>query len=217
MEPYTLLIIARSQSLAKRLRSVLDSEQYLIRWVPSTAQALQLELLPSLLILDLPPSGGTRSVLRLRRRFDAPLIALSGSDESAPEQVDAVLSRPYRVRELVALIAVTLIEHSPDGIHAAGMSLDRETRRLQIDGTVHQLRPIGCDILALLMTQAGQVVPRDELFRGVWCTEDGDSTRALDVHIAQLRRQIETNPRRPKLILTERGVGYWLQPPAHTP
>jgi DNA-binding response OmpR family regulator len=214
MEPYTLLIIARSQSLAKRLRSALDSEQYLIRWVPSTAQALQLELLPSLLILDLPPSGGARSVLQLRRQFDAPLIALSASDQSPPEQVDGILPHSCRVRELVALIAVTLINHSPDRIHAAGMSLDRETRRLQVNGAVHQLRPIGCDILALLMAQAGQVVPRDELFRGVWCTEDGDSTRALDVHIAQLRRQIEVDPRRPKLILTERGAGYRLQPPA---
>jgi DNA-binding response OmpR family regulator len=154
-------------------------------------------------------------VLRIRRQFDVPLIALSVGDQSPPEQVDAMLSRPYRVRELVALIAVTLINHSPDMIHAAGMSLDRETRRLQINGAVHQLRPIGCDILALLMAQAGQVVPRDELFRGVWRTEDGDSTRALDVHIAQLRSQIEVNPRRPRLIRTERGVGYRLQPPAH--
>ena len=217
MEPYTLLIIARSQSLAKRLRSALDPEQYLIRWVPSTAQALQLELLPSLLVLDLPPSGGARSVLRLRRQFDAPLIALSGSDQSPPEQVDATLSRSARVSELVALIAVTLINHSPDMIHAAGMSLDRETRRLQVNGAVHQLRPIGCQVLALLMAQAGRVVPRDELLRGVWRSEEVDTTRALDVHIAQLRRQIEVNPRRPKLILTERGAGYRLQPPARIP
>jgi DNA-binding response OmpR family regulator len=217
MEPYTLLIIARSQSLAKRLRSTLDSEQYLIRWVPSTVQALQLDLHPSLLILDLPPSGGARSVIRLRCHFDAPLIALSGSDQALPEQVDALLSRPYRVAELVALIEVTLINHSPHMIHAAGMSLDREGRRLQVNGAVYQLPPTGCQILASLMAQAGQVVPRDELFRSVWRTEEGDSTRALDVHIAQLRRQIEVDPRRPKLILTERGVGYRLQPPARLP
>jgi two-component system, OmpR family, KDP operon response regulator KdpE len=213
MEPYQLLVIARTQSLAKRLRVAFDVEQVLVRWVPSAAQALGLDLCPSMLILDLPTSGGARSVARLKRHFHAPVLVVSRIDQPVPDQVDASLSRPYHLAQLVELIEITLIDHSPHRIRMAGMSLDTETRRLQINGSVHQLRPIGCQILALLMTQAGSVVHRDELFRRVWQTEDGDNTRALDVHIAQLRQQVEADPRHPTLILTERGIGYRLQPP----
>jgi two-component system KDP operon response regulator KdpE len=95
----------------------------------------------------------------------------------------------------------------------ADMSLDTESRRFQINGSVHHLRPIACRILAVLMARVGEAVPRDELFRRVWGTDDGDNTRALDVHIAYLRRELEADPRRPRLIVTERGVGYRLRPP----
>jgi DNA-binding response OmpR family regulator len=214
MEPFTLLIIARTQSLAKRLRGALDVEEYLIRWVSSTAQALRLDLVPSLVLLDLPLSSGTRCVARLRRRFDAPLLVLLRADQPVPSPVDASLARPYRIERLIELIEVTLIDHAPQVIRAGGMSLDTGTRRLQVNGTLFQLRPLGCRILAFLMARAGQVVARDELFRRVWHTDDGDNTRALDVHIAHLRRALEANPRQPKLIITERGIGYRLEPPA---
>lgn len=213
MEPYTLLVIARTQSLAKRLRGALGAEQYVIRWASSSAQALKLDLCPSLLILDLPPSGGARSVARLKRRFDTPLVALLRADQSVPDQVDGSMPRSCRARELAELIEITLINHSPYMVCVNDLSLDVATRRLQINGAVHQLRPIACRILAILMTRAGKIVPRDELFRRVWHTSDGDSTRALDVHIAYLRRELEDDPRRPRLILTERGIGYRLQPP----
>jgi DNA-binding response OmpR family regulator len=62
------------------------------------------------------------------------------------------------------------------------------------------------------MARAGTVVPREELFHRVWETEDGDNTRVLDVHIAHLRRLLEPDPRHPTLIVTERGVGYRLNP-----
>jgi two-component system KDP operon response regulator KdpE len=213
MDPYTLLVIARTQSLAERLGGVANAEQYLIRWVPSTAQALKLDLQPSLLVLDLPPSGGVRSVTRLKRRFEAPLLVLLRADQPAPDQADASLPRPFEVEQLVELIQTTLMTCTPHVVQAASMSLDTRTRRLQVDGTLHQLPPIGCRILALLMAQAGSVVPRDELFRRVWHTDDGDNTRVLDVHIAHLRRLLEPDPRHPKLILTERRVGYRLHPP----
>ncbi len=213
MDPYTLLVIARTRSLTERLRGALEADQYVIRWMPSTVQALKLDLRPSLLILDQPPSGGARSIARLKRCFEAPLLALVRTDQAAPDRVDAFLTRPFEMEQLVELIQTTLMACTPHIVQAAGMSLDTRTRRLQVNGTLYQLRPIGCQILALLMAQAGSAVPRGELFRRVWHTDDGDNTRVLDVHIAYLRRLFEPDPRRPKLILTERRIGYRLQPP----
>jgi DNA-binding response OmpR family regulator len=214
MEPYTLLVISRTQSLAERLRSMLGTERYLVRWVPNTAQALGLDLCPALLVFALPPSGGDRSAARLKRRFESPLLALLRTDEQpSPRAVDVSLSRSGRLQQLVELIEMTLIEHSPHMIRAGKMSLDTETRRLQMNGELYQLRPIGCEILALLMARPDEVIARDELFQRAWHTEDGDNTRALDVHVAHLRRELEADPRSPTLILTERGVGYRLVPP----
>jgi two-component system KDP operon response regulator KdpE len=210
MGPITLLAIARTQSLAKRLRSAFDAERYTIRWVSSTTQALRLDLQPSVVILVLPSSGGARCVTRLQGRFDAPVLVLAPAGQPIPNRVDASLSGPHEQGELVEQVETLLIDHSPHMMRAAGMSLDTKSRRLQVNGTTHQLRPLGSRILALLMARAGQIVPRDELFRRVWGTDDGDNTRALDVHIAQLRRELEPDPRNPKLILTERGVGYRL-------
>ncbi len=211
VEPYTLLIIARTQSLARRLRAALDAEEYVIRWVSSTSRALRLDLQPSLIIFDLPPSGGVRSAGRLQEAFEVPLLALGRPGWPMPQAVDASLLRPYKVRQLVDLVENTLLSHSPHLLSAGEMSLDTQARRLQMNGSLYQLRPLACQILALLMARAGEVVAREELFRRVWLTDDLDNTRALDVHIAYLRRELELDPRHPKLIVTERGVGYRLE------
>ena len=213
MEPKTLLLIARAQSLVKYLQSTLDGSRYVIRWAPSTSQALHLDLEPCLLILELPASGGARCVGRLKRRFGVPLLALVGKGQARPVQADVSIVRPYAVADLVDAIDTTLINHSASIICAEGMSLDTEERRLQVNGSVYRLRPIACRILAVLMQQAGGVVAREELYRRVWQTSGGDSTRALDVHIAYLRRKLEADPHKPRLIVTVRGVGYRLQPP----
>jgi len=213
MEPYTLLIIARTQSLAKQLRGALAADEYVIRWAASSTEGLALEASPSLLLIELPPSGGARSVARLKRRFDSPILALVRASQSVPEDVDAQLPRSCRGQELVDSIESLLISHSPHMICVADMSLDPKSRRLQVNGTLRQLRPIACRILAMLMSKAGQTVPREELFRRIWHTTDGDNTRALDVHIAYLRRELEADPGRPRIIVTERGIGYRLQAP----
>ncbi len=211
MEPYTLLVIARSQSLAKRLRGAPAADEFVIRWAASSTQGLALDIRPSLLVIDMPPSGGVRCVARLKRRFDSPILALVRANQAVPEGVDAHLPRTCGRQDLVESIETMLISHSPDMICVADMSLDRKSRRLQMNGTLRQLRPIACQILAVLMSKAGQTVPRDELFSRIWRTTDGDNTRALDVHIAYLRRELEDDPGHPRIIVTERGVGYRLQ------
>ena len=213
MEPYTLLVISRTQSLAGRLRRTPTAERCVIRWASSTARALQLDVSPSLLILDLPPSGGQRSAARLKERFHCPLLVLTRPEQEPPAPADVALSRNCSAAALAERIEAILVDHAPRRIRAGKMTLDLETRRLQINGQVYQLRPLGSRVLAQLMAHAGQVVPRDELFHRVWRTDDGDNTRALDVHIAYLRRTLEADPHRPTLIRTERGVGYRLVPP----
>lgn len=212
MASYTLVVIARTQSLVRQLREALDPSQYLIRWVPSTSQALHLDLEASLLILAAPSTGGCRSAVWLKRRFSAPLLVLLPPGTPALAKADASLRRPFSVEELVAEIQTTLVTCAPSVVQAPGMSLDTQTHRLQIGGHLHRLRPTESRILAVLMDSPGAVVARDELVRKVWDAEEGDGTRALDVHISHLRRVVEETPRYPKLIVTVRGVGYRLDP-----
>jgi DNA-binding response OmpR family regulator len=152
-------------------------------------------------------------VLRLKDRFEAPLLALLQPGQAKPDHVDASLQQPFSAEQLVEAIYAALMAFAPHVLQVKGMSLDTRTRRLQVNGEYYQLRPIGCQVMALLMARAGKAVPRDELFHRIWQTDDGDNTRVLDVHIAHLRNLIEANPRHPKLIVTERRIGYRLQPP----
>ncbi len=214
MDPYTLVVIARTQSPARQLRGILDPAQYVIRWVPSTGQALAMDLDVSLIIFDAPPSGGRRSVAWLKRRFAAPVLVLARAEGDPLPAADATLCHPFPTDKLIARIQTTLMTCTPDIMQVPGMSLDTKTHRLQVGGSLHQLRPTGSQILSVLMARAGKAVPRDELFRLVWRTEEGDSTRALDVHISHLRRVVERTPRYPQIIVTVRGVGYRLEPPA---
>jgi DNA-binding response OmpR family regulator len=210
MEPHKLLVVARTQSLAKRLAKYLEGEHHLLRWVSSTSQVRGLDLAPDLILLELPASGGSRSVLRLKRSFDVPLLVLCHDGQAAPDGADAFLAQPWRAKELADLVASMLFAQSPHLVQAGDLLLDTHTRRLQRGGSISRLRPLACRILAQLMTNAGRVMSRDELARLVWDIEDGDVTRALDVHIAYLRRQIEPDPGRPQLIVTEWGMGYKL-------
>lgn len=210
MEPHTLLVVARNQSLAKRVAEDLEAEHHLLRWVSSTSQASVLDLAPDLIILELPASGGTRSAQRLKRHFQAPLLVVCHDGQAPPDGADVSIVHPWQARKLVDLVACTLLANSPHLVRAGAMLLDTETRQLQMGGVIHHLRPLGCRILAELMANAGRVMSRDELARRVWEMEDGDVTRALDVHIAYLRRQIEPEPGHPRLIVTEWGVGYKL-------
>jgi two-component system KDP operon response regulator KdpE len=213
MVPYVLLAVTRSRLLAKRLQAALDAEECDVRRVPSAAQALKFDLHPALVLVDLPPAGGGRSIPILRRHFAAPVLALGPPGQSSAAGAEASLERPFEVERLAELIRSTLAQEEPGIVRAPGMCLDTRSRRLQINDSFCQLTPIASQLLAVLMASAGRVIARDELFHRVWNTDQHDNTRALDVHIAHLRRQMEADPRHPRLIVTERGIGYRLQPP----
>ncbi len=91
-------------------------------------------------------------------------------------------------------------------------SLRLEDRYLYLDNDQSpiKLTPREARLLAILMQHPGQVVKRATLMKEVWQTDYLGDTRTLDVHICWLRQKLEEDPTRPRLILTQRGVGYEL-------
>jgi len=105
-------------------------------------------------------------------------------------------------------------------LQAGHLMLKNRVLYLSENGTAPtkiKLLPKEARLLAVLMQSPGEVVSRARLMREVWQTDYLGDTRTLDVHISWLRRKLETDPAHPRLILTERRVGYRLHIPAATP
>ena len=136
---------------------------------------------------------------------------ISGVDEDPA--IRFMLKQPFTVRKIFNRIKALLPSENAQLLKVGEIVLEPERHIVTCDGKETHLTPRLSNLLRMLMEQPGVVIPRDELFRRVWHTDDGDNTRALDVHIAYLRRKLEADPRKPRLIVTERGVGYRLRPP----
>ena len=92
-------------------------------------------------------------------------------------------------------------------------------RQLFLDGKPQPIKlfPMEARLLAVLMRHPDQLVSRETLMREVWQTDYLTDTRTLDVHICTLRRKVEPDPARPRLIRTYRGAGYWFCAPRSPP
>ena len=138
---------------------------------------------------------------------------------------DDYVTKPYRLRELVARIRAVLRRgvpgsadsnpgdrHAPEpeeGYREAGdVRVDLDTRRVFVRGDEVHLRRKEFELLALLVENAGRVLTRDVLIDRVWGSDYIGDTKTLDVHVKRLRSRIEVDPSRPSLLTTVRGVGY---------
>jgi two-component system response regulator RegX3 len=180
---------------------------------------------PDLVLLDvmLPDISGIELCRELRAERDVPVIMVTARDG----EVDVVLalelgaadyvSKPYRLRELVARMrAVLRRRHDPavdDAIvSAGGVRLDLARHEASVDGAVLELSRKEFDLLALLVSRAGQVVTREECIDALWWDQHLADTRTLDTHVKRIRRKIEHDPATPVHLVTVRGVGFRFDP-----
>ncbi|NOZ29286.1 MAG: response regulator transcription factor [Chloroflexi bacterium] len=120
------------------------------------------------------------------------------------------LRKPFTSRKLIARVESTLEQHAPKVLQAGGLVLDPAVRMVQGARGKQKLTPKECDLLAVLMRRAGEVVTRQELMEAIWNTRYVGDTRTLEVHICWLRKKIEADPKKPQYIVTVRGQGYRL-------
>jgi two-component system KDP operon response regulator KdpE len=135
--------------------------------------------------------------------------------EALDEGADDYVSKPFSIDELLARVRAAVrrtgSEHAaPTTIDAGGLVLDFAANRALRDGTPVHLTPTEWRMLAELARHEGRVVSHEDLLRAVWGPHYGRERQYLRVFANQIRRKLEADPARPRLLITEPGLGYRL-------
>lgn len=181
---------------------------------------------PSLIILDLglPDMEGADACRAIRSWSAVPIIVLSarGSVQEKAALLDAgaddYIAKPFSTIELQARVRAQLrrarLAPAASQTHVVevdGATIDLATPAIRRDGTVVRLTKTEWQLLRTLMQNAGRTMTHRQLFAAVWGNSYGDAQQYLRVHVRSIRRKIERDPVRPRLIVTEPGVGYRFQ------
>jgi two-component system response regulator RegX3 len=221
-----ILVVEDEESFIDALSIGLDREGFNVSIARDGQEALtlfsrsQFDLV--LLDLMLPKLSGLDVCRSIRNTSDVPIIIVSAKGE----EVDMVLmleigaddyvTKPYRLRELVARIRAVLRRrevHDPqpfvnEMIEQGPLRMEIDARRCYVNGEEIKLRKKEFALLRLLMENPGRVLTREVLIDRVWGNDYVGDTKTLDVHIKRLRSLIESDPKNPVNITTVRGVGY---------
>lgn len=219
-----ILVVDDEEDICEILKFNLESEGYLVDTVTSGEDALSLKLEQyRLFLLDIMMKGisGFRLAdeIRKRRKIETPVIFItarsSENDKLTGFSVgaDDYITKPFSVREVTARIKAVLRRSEKEArkdsqeegaIVLSGLELDRDQKRLSVDGVKKDLTPIEYQILHMLMKNPGRIFGREQLLDSVW--KDVQVTdRTVDVHITRLRKKLGVYGR---LLVTRKGYGY---------
>jgi two-component system KDP operon response regulator KdpE len=220
-----VLVVEDEPPLRRFLRAALGSHDYRVVEAGTVREAEQLATShnPDVFLLDLglPDGDGIDLARRLREWTRAPIIVLSarGREEDKVNALDAgaddYLTKPFGVNELLARLRVALrhARAAPDApavIDAGPLRIDLARREVTVDGREVRLTPTEYKLLALLARHAGKVLTHRQILREVW-GPNATEAHWVRVHMAELRKKIEAEPARPRMLVTEPGVGYRLR------
>jgi phosphate regulon transcriptional regulator PhoB len=224
----TILVIEDEPDIRKLVNYNLSQERYKVLEAEDGEQALKLlqRTRPNLVILDLmlPGMSGMDLCKVLRDRHDTaqlPILMLTAKAGEADKVIglemgaDDYLAKPFSPREMVARVRAIL--RRSENVAAADGQAAYEKGPLRIDFSTYEVFARGKNIkltlkefelLRFLTQNPNRVLSRDQLLDRVWGGETFVTPRTVDVHIRRLRKAIEKDDRRPRWILTLRGVGY---------
>ncbi len=230
-----VLVVDDEPQILRALRINLRVRDYDVHVAATGTEALEVagRYPPDLVILDLglPDLDGVEVIQGLRGWTKAPIIVLSGRADSVDkvEALDAgaddYVTKPFGVEELLARMRAAVrrtgtAEDLPRiqlGHLVVDLAAKRVTRQAPVAAGADQgedvrLTPTEWHLLEVLLRNPGKLLTRNQLLTEVWGPGYADATGNLRLYMAQLRRKLETDPARPRWLVTEPGMGYRYQP-----
>jgi two-component system KDP operon response regulator KdpE len=222
-----ILVVDDAQQVRRVLRAALSAEGYTIFEAGTGEEALESirKSVPDAILLDvnMPGMGGLETCREIRRTLDVPILMLTVRNAERDKVLaldagaDDYVVKPFGIEELLARIRAALRRRSPPGqptvYSTKDFSVDFETRQVSVRGREVHLTPKEFELLRHLVAHAGKPITHRRLLQAVWGPDYGDEPEYLRVMVNQLRKKIESDPARPKLIVTEPWVGYRFQAP----
>lgn len=200
-----------------------------------TAVNMALEQKPDLILLDimLPKLDGLSVCKRIKNSFNVPILMLTAKDGEIDKILglelgaDDYITKPFSVRELVARVkanlrkvdAVTEVRQAEANndekkkesrIVVGDLALDLDKFEVKVRGEIIDLTLREFEVLKFLAAQPEQVITRETLLEKVWGYEYYGDIRTVDVTVRRIREKIEKDTSSPKILITKRGVGYYI-------
>jgi two-component system KDP operon response regulator KdpE len=227
--PTTVLVIDDEPQIRRVVRNAVQSEAGNVLEAPNGREGIDVAAAerPQLIVLDLglPDMDGIEACREIRSWSSAPIIVLSA--RHSPQEKAALLdagaddyiTKPFSTIEFQARLRAALRRARPSAtpgadspIVADGLTIDLAKPSVARDGRAIHLTKTEWDVLRTLVRHSGRTMTHRQIFTEVWGNSYGDAQQYLRVHIRSLRRKMETDPVRPRLIVTEPGVGYRFEP-----
>jgi len=228
-----VLVVDDEASLRKALRASLSATGFVVEEARTGDEAIgavrdrSFDLV--LLDINMPGITGFETCRRIRANSARAGIVMVTVRDAEDDKVRALesgaddyVSKPFRLRELVARLRAVLrrtrlpIDQPGVVLQVGDLELDFDRRMLRRSGNLVHLSPKEYDLLALLMKNPGVPLPHTKILREIWGAEYGNELEYLRSYVKALRKKIENDPANPRYILTEPWVGYRFCSPADT-
>jgi two-component system KDP operon response regulator KdpE len=220
-----ILVVTGDPQIQKLLKSILTVDHYQALLAANVASAIQTQapFYTELVILDLDATElrADQAIIQIRRYQDAPMIVLSDQHREADVVAaldlgaDDYIEKPFRSSELLArvrsVLRRSLAAHGETAVyHCGALDVDIVAHGVTRSGEPIRLTPTEFEILSLLVRNRGRVVPYNRFLALQDVVRHCTNKQALRTFIWSLRQKIEDTPQTPRMVLTEKGIGYRL-------
>ena len=223
---HAILVGDDEQAIGMLIRRILTDAGYRCEAVTDSIKAADLleKKQYDLVLLDImmPRLDGLKATLKIREKYNFPIILLSAKSEDTDKitglgfGADDYVTKPFNPLELVARVKSQIRRYvnlgsmvaTPTRLVTGGLVLDTDAKCLFVDGESVKVTPIEYKIMEYLMSNMGKVLSSSQIYEAVWNEPSFTSEKTVTVHIRNIREKIEINPKDPKYIKVVYGLGY---------